>query len=65
MRPFVKTSIALVFVQCFLLAGVGRLPARPVVFAVPAVREGLAKLTQWSPLIEYLEAESGLNITLL
>ncbi len=62
MRPFIKTSIVLIFVQCFLLAGAGRLPARPVVFAVPAVSEGLAKLRQWSPLIEYLELESGLDI---
>jgi len=54
----------LIFISMFLFT-LQEIHPFPINFAIPSCGRGLKTLEQWSPLVEYLEEMSGLNINLI
>ncbi|MDA3941352.1 MAG: PhnD/SsuA/transferrin family substrate-binding protein [Spirochaetia bacterium] len=63
MLDLIPRSRIITLLCMFIILAVG-ISAVPVNIAVPASGEGMEKLLSWTPLIKYLEKETGLEINL-
>lgn len=57
--------VVFLFFMIFGFMITGFLAAVPLNLAVPSMQEGLSKIEQWTPIVEYLEGECGFEIELL